>query len=188
MTTTRTAYFSDSTLKIYVSFGTVVWRYYAGAAQDALAAIAEALGMNSNAEAVFSLGRIGSAPESIPPNVSVLDYVDQDAVLREADVFVSHHGLNSTHEAIFHAVPMISYPIFSDQPALAAKCMALGIAVPLVNSPRGLMNAQAVNRALRQIADRRVAMRARLFEWEIATISARHEVLRQILALPRTTR
>lgn len=183
------AYFGDSTLKIYISFGTVVWRYYADAARDALAAIVEAVGMMPNAEGIISLGRIGIAPEAIPPNVVVFDYVDQDAILREADVFVSHQGLNSTHEAIFHAVPMICYPFFSDQPALAAKCEALGIAVPLVKSPRDVVNAKAINRALRHISDNRAAMRTRLIEvreWEIATISARDEVLEQILALSRT--
>lgn len=187
--TTRAAYFGDSTLKIYISFGTVVWRYYADAARDALAAIVEAVGMMPNAEGIISLGRIGIAPEAIPPNVIVLDYVDQDDILREADVFVSHQGLNSTHEAIFHAVPMICYPFFSDQPALAAKCAALGIAVPLVNSPRGVVDGKAVNRALRQVTAHRAAMRTRLLEvreWEIATISAREEVIEQILALSRT--
>jgi MGT family glycosyltransferase len=188
-TTTRAAYFSDTTLKIYISFGTVVWRYYADEACDALAAIVEAVGMSPNAEGIISLGRIGTAPKTIPPNIIVLDYVDQDAILREADVFVSHLGLNSTHEAIFHAVPMISYPFFSDQPALAAKCAALGIAVPLVNSPRGVVNAKAMNQALGQVAVHRATMRARLLEvrkWEIATISSRDEVLEQILALSGT--
>ena len=41
---------------------------------------------------------------------------------READLFVTHHGLNSTHEAIFNRVPMLSYPFFWDQPGLAAEC------------------------------------------------------------------
>ena len=56
--------------------------------------------------------------------------MDQWAVLGETDLFVTHHGLNSTHEAIFNRVPMLSYPFFWDQPGLAAKCQAFGIARP----------------------------------------------------------
>src|SRR5262249_60501760 len=66
------------------------------------------------------------------PNVRLIEYADQWAALRDADMFITHHGLNSTHEAIFHEVPMISYPLFSDQPALARRCQELGLAVPLV--------------------------------------------------------
>jgi len=67
----------------------------------------------------------------VKPNVRVVEYADQWEALRESDVFITHHGLNSTHEAVFNRVPMISYPFFGDQPALAAKCRRFGSAVPL---------------------------------------------------------
>ena len=38
-----------------------------------------------------------------------------------ADAFVTHSGMNSTHEALFHKMSMVSYPIFADQPGLAAR-------------------------------------------------------------------
>lgn len=185
-TATQERYFGDATLKIYVSFGTVIWRYYAATAREVLAAIADCVGEQPGTQVVISLGRIGSAPDSARPNVSVLDYVEQDAILREADVFVTHQGLNSTHEAIFHAVPMISYPFFADQPSLAARCEKLGVAIPLAGTLRGPVSTEAVNEALRQVADRRGAMDARLRklrEWEIETVAGRGEILERIVAL-----
>ena len=53
-------------------------------------------------------------------------------------VFVTHHGLNSTHEAIYHRTPMLSYPFFGDQPYLANRCRDLGLSVPLVDTWRTL--------------------------------------------------
>ena len=46
-------------------------------------------------------------------------------VLAAADVFVTHHGLNSTHESIAERVPMLSYPFQWDQPGMAERCQAL---------------------------------------------------------------
>ncbi len=112
--------------------------------------------------------------------------MDQWSALKDADLFVTHHGLNSTHEAIFHLVPMLSYPFFGDQPAMAARCQSLGLAVALAGSPRAPLEAADVRRSIDTIAAEREAFRTRLSEartWEIETIERREAVVDRMLAL-----
>jgi UDP:flavonoid glycosyltransferase YjiC (YdhE family) len=177
-------------LRVYASLGTVVWRYWRGAALAALGAVAEAVSSIPGARAVVSLGGAAvSADEARAlerPGVTVAEYVDQWAILQEAGAFVTHHGLSSTHEAIWHGVPMLSYPMFWDQPALAARCRDLGIALPLVESPRGALAPARVRAALEELGRRAGSFRARLGEaraWEARTVEGREAVLDRIAAL-----
>jgi MGT family glycosyltransferase len=185
-------FFGDvgAALRVYVSFGTIVWRYFATQAIAALGVIAETLAAGPDTRTLISLGRHDVDPSTIRtlarPNVAVRDYVDQWQVLRQADVFVTHHGLSSTHEAIFHGVPMISYPFFWDQPALAAKCRELGIAIPLGDSVRAPLCPADVSAALTQLRDLGDTLRSRLAiarEWEMSTVDSRDAVIDRIVAL-----
>jgi UDP:flavonoid glycosyltransferase YjiC (YdhE family) len=110
-------------LEIYVSFGTMVWPFRQAEALGALNALVDAFSRRGDVRAVISLGGADLDPalrRSLErPGIRVESYVDQRRLLRQADLFVTHHGLNSTHEAIFHGVPMISYPFIWDQPGLA---------------------------------------------------------------------
>jgi MGT family glycosyltransferase len=176
--------------KVYVSFGTIVWRYYAADALRALATLAAAFSEMDHVRAVISLGGARVDGEALTalarPNVSVESYVDQWRILQEADAFVTHQGMNSTHEAIFHRVPMISYPFFWDQPGLAAKCCRLGLAIPLSESLRGEFGTGHVRAALAILTDKADAMKAalsRACEWEKTVMEARPSVHRQIVRL-----
>ena len=178
------------TIDVYVSFGTVVWRYWAEEALAALAAISEALGTRQDVRAIVSLGGTdldADAVDSIArPNIRVEEWVEQWHVLQHADVFVTHQGLNSTHEAIYNLVPMLSYPFFSDQPALAERCRSLGLAVPLAHLPRAPIDAPAVDAALVELLESREELEARLTEareWEREVIAGRREVLDRVTAL-----
>lgn len=183
-------------LKVYVSFGTVVWRNYPEPAIRAMTAIATAFSRMDGVRALISLGGTNIADEDraalVGSNVAVETYVDQWSVLREADAFVTHHGLNSTHEAIFHRVPMLSYPFFWDQPALADTCKELGLTVPLVSSLRGALNEDDIRLAVSRVVAERVSMHAaleRAREWELAVIDNRPDVLRRLVDLiPRGAR
>jgi len=176
-------------LRVYVSFGTVIWRYFEAAALAALSVIAHTLG-DLDADVVIGLGRRpldGTALAALRrPNVRVVDYADQWTALQEADVFVTHHGLNSTHEGIFHEVPMLSYPFFGDQPAQARRCQELGLAVPLVDTPRAPLVPDALRSALTRVAEERAALGARLAEarsWELRTMADRGAIVRRMLSL-----
>ena len=189
----RDSYFGQEatdSLRTYVSFGTVVWRYFAKEAVAALTAISQAFAKAEQLRGVISLGgadvdrNLAKSLENA--NVRVMSYVDQAAILEEADLFVTHHGLNSTHEAIDNKVAMISYPFFSDQPELARKCQELGLAIPLTQSSRGPVEVADVDRAVSHFLNHRAGYQSNLekaYRWEQQVMDQRDLVIRQIREL-----
>ena len=181
---------SGDRLRVYVSLGSVGWRLFHTETRSALDAIADALGARDDVDAVFSIGHEGATDDELAAlgrhNVRVHRWLDQRAALADADVFVTHHGLNSTHEAIYSRVPMVSYPLFADQPHLAAHCQSLALAVPLVEGLRAPVAAAAVGGALAAIADRRDEMAEALDvarQWELEVMAGRPAVDRRIAEL-----
>ena len=178
-------------LRVYASFGTIIWRYYQEAALTTLEALSSALHDRKDAEALISLGGAGplaTAAKMASRNVRIEHYVDQWQVLGDASIYLTHQGLNSTHEAIYHGVPMLSYPFFSDQPGLSARCQDLGLAVPVVDALRGAVTANDIHAALDRIAASRTQMvgcLAAAREWELETIRARPEVVDRVIGLVR---
>lgn len=177
-------------LRLYVSFGTQTWRFFAAQALAALRSISQCLADRVDARVLVSLGGAeidGEAFQTVQkPNVSVVSYVDQWQVLHEADIFVTHHGLNSTHEAIATGTPMISYPWWWDQPSLARKCQEFGLAIPLTGSRRGSLGVEDVDAALSELLSKREEMRANLtraLEWELQVIADRDSVVQKIVDL-----
>jgi MGT family glycosyltransferase len=184
---------SRPALRVYVSFGTVVWQYYTHEALRALGVLSAALGRLEHVRAIVSLGGAPIDDEVraalARPNVAIERYVDQWSVLREADLFVTHHGLNSTHEAVYHGVPMVSYPFYWDQPALARRCQELGLALPLARSLRGAFGADDVLAVIGRAADDRASLLtalARARDWEQAVMGKRAEVLDRIAEITAT--
>ena len=181
---------SGDQLRVYVSFGTIIWRHYAAPALSALQAIAQALSNMEHTRALITLGGhdlpAGDIAALERTNVKVETYVDQWERIQESDVFITHHGVNSTHEAIFHRVPMISYPFFWDQPALARRCQEYGLAIPLVDTVRGTVRPEDVTAALIEVANLRDSLLQNLqtaCEWEKRAIAGRGEVLQRIASL-----
>lgn len=181
---------TEGTLKVYVCFGTIIWRYYAAQALRALGTLAEFFGRQSGVRVVLSLG--GTAVDAVEraslvrENVAVETGVDQWSMLAESDCFVTHHGLNSTHEAIYHRVPMISYPFFWDQPALAAKCERFGLALPLTHTPKGPIDKTHAERAWQRFLDSRAQMSVALDTaraWEMSVLAGRPAILDRIVEL-----
>lgn len=180
---------SGPLLRVYISFGTVVWDLFERRAMAALEVLVDALGDRPGIRVLVSLGgrdRQGAMARLTRSNIRVEPYVDQIRVLRKASVFVTHHGLNSTHEAISHGVPMISHPFGGDQPGTAARCQELGLAVPLGAGAGEPITVEDVHRALAAMAEGGDALRARLDEargWEWAVIDRRPDVIRRIARL-----
>lgn len=180
--------------RIYVCFGTITMETLQGrflpAAMAAITAIAEAIADRPRARGIVSLGGMMLDPDEVDalrkPNVTVLPFVDQCQVLAGADLFFTHHGLNSTHESIFYRVPMISYPFFFDQPSLAQTCERFGLALPLTETLRATVEREDVERALDRYAASREELLANLDaarEWELEVIAARPDVVRRIVEL-----
>ncbi len=62
----------------------------------------------------------------LPPEVHVVPYAPQLALLERAELFVTHAGMNSVSEALWHGVPMIAFPQAADQPVVAQRLRRLG--------------------------------------------------------------
>ena len=63
---------------------------------------------------------------ALPENVQIYPRVDQIAVLEQADVFITHCGMNSVSEALWFGVPLVLLPQTAEQNGVAVRAEALG--------------------------------------------------------------
>jgi MGT family glycosyltransferase len=72
---------------------------------------------------IMSIGRSVDPASlgSIPGNFTVAQFVPQLQVLQEADIFITHGGMNSISESVFLIVPMIVVPNTVEQATNAAR-------------------------------------------------------------------
>ncbi|KAK8724674.1 hypothetical protein OTU49_011203, partial [Cherax quadricarinatus] len=56
--------------------------------------------------------------EDVPDNVMISKWLPQQDILahNNVKVFITHGGLLSMQEAIYHATPLLALPLFGDQP------------------------------------------------------------------------
>lgn len=178
----------EGIIRVYASLGTVIWRYYADTAWRLLTALTQSAHERDDLEVVIGLG--GQSKTDAPAalagkHVRVEAYLDQRQALAQADVFLTHQGLNSTHEAIFEGVPMLSYPFFSDQPGLARRCREFGLSETLAETSQGTVSTPDIHGALRRLQERRIDIKQQLAEartWELDVMAGRPAVIEQILA------
>jgi UDP:flavonoid glycosyltransferase YjiC (YdhE family) len=190
-----TPYFPDARpgdLKVYASFGTVIWGVRRMEGVRGLASLAAALSREPGLSALISLGGMDLDADErrriAAPGVRVEDYVNQWGVLSQADAFVTHAGLNSVHEAIYRRVPMIAYPFGWDQPDEARLLRKFGLAVPLGSAPMAEFGDAEVKDALERFREARASMRENLEQargWELRVIAERPAVLDRVLAVGR---
>ncbi len=89
------------------------------------------------------------AGHDIPASVHALVWAPQREVLREADLFITHAGINSCREAMWEGVPMLAVPQAHDQRGLAARIVYHGIGERLVGEiPTTAMFMAAIDRLL----------------------------------------
>jgi UDP:flavonoid glycosyltransferase YjiC (YdhE family) len=181
---------AERALRLYVSFGTAIWMSRTAEALSALQAISTWAGGQPGVRALISLGKAQLTSAQVAPltrgNVAVVPYADQWSVLAVADVFVTHHGLNSTHEAIAQEVPMISYPFVWDQPGLAAACQRFGLAEPLADGVMAPIGEADVASAVERVTSRGPEMRQALataHEWEREVIAGRPGIIDRMMGL-----
>ena len=103
---------------------------------------------NMDVEAVISAGTQENleAMGTLPSNIKAEVRVDQLSVLKEADVFLTHCGMNSVSESIWYGVPMVLNPQQSEEAAVANRAAELGLGV-LLEAERPA----AIQKAIRQI-------------------------------------
>ena len=125
---------------IYISMGTVNNNMMA-LYKRCLAALAD-----TDYQVIMSVGNLVSIEEFgvLPENISVFTHVDQIAVLQQADVFVSHCGMNSVSESLYFGVPLVMLPQTSEQGGVAERVLQLGAGIKLdksdANSILGAIN------------------------------------------------
>lgn len=132
---------------IYISLGTVF-----NQAMDFYKLCFEALG-NSEHTVVMSIGERTQSSDlgEIPENFMVKNYVPQTDVLRYTKLFITHGGMNSTHEGLYYGVPLIVLPLSAEQPIIAAQVTNIGAGIVLQMqdlTPSQLRN--SVNEVLNQ--------------------------------------
>ncbi|PEF99484.1 glycosyl transferase [Bacillus wiedmannii] len=81
-----------------------------------------------NAKVVLSIGKQLTVEQlgDIPDNFIVGNYLPQLDILRQADVFISHCGMNSTSESLYFEVPLVMLPFINDQHTIAERVYELG--------------------------------------------------------------
>ncbi|MGG1550152.1 macrolide family glycosyltransferase [Paenibacillus ferrarius] len=107
----------------------------------------EAFG-NTDHTVVMSIGnkvRLADVGD-IPENFIVHNYVPQIKILQSAKLFITHGGMNSTHEGLYYGVPLLILPQSADQPVIARQVADLGAGIVLQ------MNGLTANQ-LREAAD-----------------------------------
>ena len=112
---------------IYISMGTVV-NDQADFYKNCIKAFAD-----TEYQVIMSIGNLVDAKElgEIPTNISVHEHVDQIAVLNQADVFLSHCGMNSVNESLYYEVPLVMYPQTNEQGGVANRVMQVGAGIRL---------------------------------------------------------
>lgn len=112
---------------VYISMGTVnndMLQLY----KNCIAAFKE-----TEYQVIMSVGNLVDIEsfEELPENISVYTQVDQIAVLSQADVFLSHCGMNSVNESLYYEVPLVMYPQTSEQGGVANRVLQLGAGIQL---------------------------------------------------------
>ena len=108
---------------VYISLGTVI-KGAVSFFQNCLEAFCD-----ENIDVIISVGNNFDSRKlkNIPSNIHIYNSVPQLEVLKMADVFVTHGGMNSVSEALVYGVSMVVIPFVSDQPVNAQCIEKLGV-------------------------------------------------------------
>ncbi|MBY7142637.1 hypothetical protein KFZ56_06000 [Virgibacillus sp. NKC19-3] len=160
---------------IYISLGTLVntsksfFQMCITAFQEQPVSVIISIG---NAIKKESLGKI-------PNNIHIYTYVPQLEVLHQADLFITHGGMNSVNEAIFYGVPMLVIPVGNDQPSVAQQVETLHLGKYL---KRKGLNSIAIKEAVIAILkDATYKERLQVFQKKAQKAGGNEEVARLIL-------
>jgi glucuronosyltransferase len=70
---------------------------------------------------------------SVPPNVHVMSWLPQNDILGhpKTRLFITHCGDNGQHEALYHGVPMLGFPMFAEQAYNCHRAVLKGYALEM---------------------------------------------------------
>src|SRR3989344_1867575 len=86
---------------------------------------------NSSYQIFLSIGNFIKPTDlgKIPDNIYISAYLPQLEILKEADLFISHGGMNSVNESLYFGVPMLLFPIIQEQRINASRVEELGAGI-----------------------------------------------------------
>lgn len=98
---------------------------------------------DSDMDVILSIGELIDRKDlgELPANFRVEKSVDQIAVLQQADVFLTHCGMNSVNEALYYEVPLVLFPQTKEQGGVAYRVSELGAGNYLKENSAGAMQA-----------------------------------------------
>ena len=124
-------YMSENKVVVVVSFGTILSDYPINLAQS----IADEL---SQVSAAVLWKYSGTLPKNLGKNLNIIQWIPRNEcsfndILGHSStkVFVTHGGLNSFQESVYHGIPMVLIPMTGDQPRQAdlLRYKELGVAI-----------------------------------------------------------
>lgn len=105
---------------------------------------------DSDWNVIMSVGTIIDMADlgGIPDNFRVENSVNQIEVLQQADMFLTHCGMNSVNEALYYEVPLILFPQTNEQGGVAYRVNELGAGTYLKEN-----SVEAIHNAIQEIAE-----------------------------------
>ena len=75
------------------------------------------------------IARFPVRPRKAPPNLLTRAWLPQQEILAhpKTRLFFTHFGMHGALEAIWYGVPMVGFPLFSDQVRVSDQLMELGL-------------------------------------------------------------
>jgi len=112
---------------IYCSLGSQSRFFEEG--KNFLQVVIDAMAARQNWQMVLSIGTHLTAEDfrDVPPNLEIVNWAPQLALLRRASMMITHGGLGTVKECILLGVPMIVFPVMRDQPTNAARVVYHGL-------------------------------------------------------------
>jgi len=113
---------------LYVSLGSQVTKLDRETGARFFRAVIAALADEPGWQLVLSTRGILAAADlpPLPTWITVTPWVPQLEILRHAALMITHGGLGTVKECLFHGVPMIAFPLMDDQPANARRIVHHG--------------------------------------------------------------
>lgn len=113
---------------IYCSFGTMNDRYEKF--EDFIVELLEVFREEQQWKLILSIGnKVDCGSLNIPDNVKIFEFAPQIAILKYADLVITHGGYGTVKECIFLKTPMLVLPCIYDQRGNAARIQYLKIGI-----------------------------------------------------------
>lgn len=119
---------------------------------------------SENVSVIMSIGKKVDIEDlgKIPPNIKIYPYVPQLQVLKNADLFITHGGMNSVNEALHFGVPMVVLPLATDQPTIADRIVELNLGRRFSN--KSPLVEEIRNQAISVLSDKSILEQTKKFQ------------------------